>query len=97
MVTLKILGIEKNKYTLLDEQKNELHSLYFEFYGIDKPKINETISFDGKFLDKRWESFAQPYAFEVVKDGKDYDEKNKIEYAVLTTDKKNILLRRIYG
>ena len=91
------MGIENYKYVLIDEEKNEMFDLFLEFYGIDKLKVNDTITFDEKLLNKKWEGYAQPYAFKLVKNQKDYDESKKIEFAVLTLEGKDFLVRRIYG
>ena len=97
MVTLKILGKKQNKYLLIDEKQNQMHSLFFEFYGIEMPNINDTIELDERLLSRTFEGFAQPYAFEAVQHQSEYDEKNKIDFAILNIDGKDVLLRRIYG
>ena len=96
MIVLKIKAIKNNKYLLLDEKQNVFYNLFFEFYGLE-PKINDSITFDERFLNSSWEGYAQPYAFELVKNQKEYNENKKSEYAVLTLAGKDFLLRRIYG
>ena len=97
MITLKILKIEKNNKYLLEDEKLNKYNLFLEFYGIDNPKIDDTISFDKKLLDMDFEGYAQPYAFEVIKESNDYDKSKKLDYAILTKNGKQLPLRRIYG
>lgn len=97
MLTLKFVKIEEhNRYLLEDENKNK-YSLVLEFYGLDKPKIDDVITLDNRLLDKNFEGYAQPYAFEIIKSKNDYDEKRKIDYAILTINGKQLPIRRIYG
>ena len=97
MVDLKVKSINEGEYLLVDEKRNRLYYLYIEFYGIDNPKLDDIITLDERLLNKNWDGYTQPYAFEVVKSKCDYDESKKEEYLVIETNGKNILLRRIYG
>ena len=97
MVTLRVLNKKQNKYLLVDEKHNVVHDLFFEFHGIEMPNVGDTIELDERLLDKTFEGFAQPYAFEPVKHKSEYDERNKIDYAILNILGKDVLLRRIYG
>ena len=97
MISLKIIGIEQNKYLLIDEKNNKIYDLFLEFYGLEAPIINDQISIDERLLNKKWEGYTQPYAFELVKSEKEYDKENNIDYMVLTTKQKQLVLRRIYG
>ena len=97
MITLKFVNKNGNEYTLLDENNNQSYKLFFEFYGVKFPNINDYISFDEDLLDIRYEGFAQPYAFEKITEQDKYEKRYDKDYAILTLHGKKIGLKRIYG
>ena len=89
MIELLITNVrEYNTYDMLDKDKNK-YSLIFEFYEMENLKLGDTIFLDKEMLNVNSENFVQPYAFEPTND-LNYDAKAIV-------NKKEVLLRRIYG
>lgn len=97
MIELEITKVENHKYYLFCKEYNENYALFFEFFGITIPKTGDKISLDEKLLDPYYEGYCQPYSFEVVERRSEYDTSKKIEFAILYSNDKKHLLRRIYG
>lgn len=97
MINLEITKVENHKYFLFCKECDLMFTSLFEFYGITSPKVGDTISLDEKLLDPYFEGYCQPYAFELVHNRNDFDENKKTEFAILCTNDKKYLLRRIYG
>lgn len=100
MKALKILRkSEFNNYVLQDIEDGEKYNLVLEFYEIPQPNINDEMIINEKLLDRSFEGYAQPYAFttcdKTIEDFVNAGE--ELEYIVLNSDKKNIVLKRIYG
>lgn len=97
MIKCKIIECTKNdEYTI--EYKQDKYTLVLEFYGIDRPKVGDRFQLNEILLDKNWENYCQPYAFEPiaisplnVKDLKNND------LIVLETEDNICTLKRIYG
>ena len=52
---LKIIKINKfNEFILQDQDSEKEYSLILEFYGINKPKINDILLLDERLLDKNY-------------------------------------------
>lgn len=75
------------------------YSLVLEFYGVAKPKAADKLLIHEILLDKNWEGYTQPYAFELKQGVKPelVMEANYKEYIVLGVKGKNYVLKRIYG
>ena len=95
-VNLKILEIKKfNEYILQSNENKKKYSLILEFYGLDKPKVNDTLVLNENLLNTKHKDYSQPYAFEILNDN-DLDVKENDMAGLVTKDKKYIL-KRIYG
>ena len=95
MLTLKIMAIKDSKFLLLDEERDKLINIYFEFYKIDVKKGDE-ITLDERLISRNYEGYAQPYAFELVENSQ-YNKKKEVDFAMLKRGTTKMLLRRIYG
>lgn len=89
--------LEFNAYILKSDNKK--YELCFEFYGVKKPKVGDKILINEKLLNINSPMFSQPYAFELDNETKAQDVKleNLTEYIVLNINKKNYVLKRVYG
>ena len=95
-LSLKIKKInEFNEYILQDKKSKKEYNLVLEFYGINQPNINDIILLNENLVNKNYEGYAQPYAFEIF-DKKDI-EINEIDMAGLITKDKKYILKRVYG
>lgn len=97
MITLVIESESNGIYVLTDQESGKTYRLMFQFFGIDAPKPNDQLSLSDKLLDEKYEGFCQPYAFGVADKKELATCQDKTNYAVLKTEKKIIVLRRLYG
>lgn len=100
MKALKILKkSEFNNYVLQDIESGKTYNLVLEFYDTLEPDINDEMIINEKLLDPSFEGYSKPYAFTTCdKKLEDFiNAKEELEYIVLNTNKKNIVLKRIYG
>ncbi len=96
MVVLEIKSYDGLTYCCYDRKNKKNYDLIFEFYFMDAPVVGDKISLSENLLDEKYEGYCQPYAFKPVKNG-EYNEKEKVDFAMLETKKGRTLLRRIYG
>ncbi len=93
---LKILKINKyNEFILQDQDSKKEYSLILEFYGINKPKINDILLLDERLLDKNYKGYSQSYAFEKFND--DDKNLNETDLVGLVSKDKKYILKRVYG
>lgn len=93
---LKILKINKyNEFILQDQDSKKEYSLILEFYGINKPKINDILLLDERLLDKNYKGYSQPYAFEKFNDSD--KNLNETDLVGLVSKDKKYILKRVYG
>lgn len=95
------IGIYGSYYLRAVDDKQE-HKLIFEFYNLEeKPRVGDYLIMPPELLDRRSKSFSQPYAFSAdlqSRYGRDLEDMNMdTEIAVLTSDNRGILLKRLYG
>ncbi len=86
---------EYNEYILKDKNNNKEYRLILEFYGINKPNINDIIVISNKLLEPNNKWYSQPYAFELT-DDTNINLKSVNLIGFISKDKKYIL-KRIYG
>lgn len=99
MIALKIKQKKQALYMLENEETKLTLNLLLEFYDVEEPKVNDYIIMHKKLLDRKSDLFTQPYAFELCKD-KTFDEVKKLndaEYALIVSDNKKYILKRVYG
>lgn len=97
MVILEISSVNLyNNYYLLDKKNNKAYSLYLEFYGVDKPKVGDSLAINEKLLDKNYEGYCQPYAF-ILCENENKINVNNTEKIALNCGNKKYILKRIYG
>lgn len=95
-LVLKVVRINKyNEFILQDKDSKKEYSLILEFYGIDKPKVNDVLFLNEKLVDKNYEGYSQPYAFEMLND--DDNNLNGIDIVGLVSKGKKYILKRVYG
>ena len=97
MISLSFEKVLKfNSYIL--KSKNQELELTLEFFGVNKPIVGDKLLIHSDLLDKTSKIYSQPYAFELVdEDPKLIKQKNDREFIVLRVNKKNCVLKRIYG
>jgi len=93
MQALKIIEINNTIFKLKDKANKKTVKLMIEFYNVT-PKVGDTLVLPKVLLDIKNEQFAQPYAFEPIKDNELVDETDVVG---LIQDENKILLKRIYG
>lgn len=72
--------------------------LVMEFYGVDTPKIGDELRVPEILLDKNWENYAQPYAFEKIAiNPMNVEKLNNSDLIVLKTKEDIFTLMRVYG
>lgn len=97
---MAFLKIEKclpfGAFLFFDEKTKKRVELVLQFYGIDAPKVGDHIFLHESLLDKKNKNFTQPYCFELFEG--DFPQKEfDAEFAVLKTDDKVFVLKRVYG
>ena len=93
---LKIIKINKfNEFILQDQDSEKEYSLILEFYGINKPKINDILLLDERLLDKNYKGYSQPYAFEKFNDSD--KNLNVTDLVGFVSKDKKYILKRVYG
>lgn len=96
-------NLEFNTYVLdvVKPEENEnlerTYTLQLEFYGVDKPSINSYLFLNNKLLDRNSSEFTQPYSFELSNKKVTKEDFVNPDFAVLKINKKNYILKRIYG
>ena len=96
MMKLKVLQVcECSKYKFLAKNGHIL-SLIIELYGIDKPKQGDLVEICEDLLDSSSPNFVQPYAFQKC-DKSEFDKLDEQEKMIVTSQDKQVLLKRIYG
>ena len=95
MVNLTVMGIQGASYILINEKTKDVINLIIEFYDCPEVKINDVLIMPGKLLNRFYEGYAQPYAYEKSK--KDYSDIKDMDVAFLERKGKRILLERVYG
>lgn len=93
MIGFRIIDKKDFTYTLRSED-DKIESLIFEFYGGITPEIDNILCFNEKLLDRRSESFCQPYAFLLTQQDEYIDDG---EYLALRQNGQNYILKRVYG
>ena len=99
MVKLKINNISNYDYELEDTKENK-YTLNIEFLDIEeKPKVGDYISISEELLNPRYEEYSTNYTFGSMDSeyGKDNLSPLDIDVIKLEIDKKEILLKRLYG
>lgn len=97
MVKCKIIKcLEYNEFVI--KCGEDVHSLVLEFYGVDKPIVGDEIIVNEILLDKNWENYSQPYAFQVVAiNPLNVPKLKNNDLAVLRSNDNIYTLQRIYG
>ena len=96
MIKLKVLQVcECSKYKFLAKNGHTL-SLIMELYGTDKLKQGDLVEICEDLLDSSSPSFVQPYAFQKC-DKNEFDKLDEQEKMIVTSQDKQVLLKRIYG
>ncbi len=95
-LNLKITQLKPyNQYVLLETKSQKTYTLVLEFYGVEKPKINDILVLNEKLLDPKFQDYCQPYAFAPFeKSDKIGDESELIG---LVCKGKKYILKRIFG
>ncbi len=85
-------------YFLKDTKTKKEYELIFQFFGIE-PQIGDKLLIFEELLNKKYEGFCQPYAFEACKNTLEdfFKSENEEDFAVLSHNGKKTLLKRIYG
>ena len=99
MVKLKINNISNYDYELEDMEENK-YTLNIEFLDIEeKPKVGDYISISAELLNPRYAGYSTNYTFGSMDSeyGKDNLSPLDIDVIKLEIDKKEILLKRLYG
>lgn len=96
MIVLEIKNYDGLTYSCYDKKNNKNYDLILEFYSMNNPVVGDKISLSKNLLDVNYEGYCQPYAFRPVKNS-EYNEKEKVDFAMLENKDGRILLRRIYG
>ena len=97
MKKLKIVEIGQYNSYKLQTDDGKMVRLILEFYSMPKPKVGDEFFIDEKLLDRSSEYFVQPYAFEKTDIKLNDVQNDDIEIAVLKTENKTIVLKRLYG
>ena len=99
MEALTIIECKPHNIYVLQNGSKQNFKLGFEFFGTDKPKVEDKILISNELLDKRSKNFCIPYAFEKTTEftPQQIKELNNPEFIVLRTNNKNIGFKRIYG
>ncbi len=98
MIKCEVIKVlQNNGYVLRCKDKTYEQTL--EFYGVDNPKVGDKIALQTDLLDINSQFYTQPYAFEFQKNINidDIDEKELKDCAILKSNNKIYLLKRIYG
>lgn len=98
---LKVMKIESvgeyGQFTLVDEN-GEKHVLLFEFYQTPPLEKGDKIMIDEVLLDRQYEGFVQPYAFEKTTKGEILKNKAPLEeIGYIEKQGEKIVIRRIFG
>lgn len=96
LLKLKIIKVNNfNEYILKDKKEGKEYSIIMEFYGIDKPKVNDIIALSDRLVDPNDKWYSQPYAFELLNDTE--TNLKQIDVIGLISKDKKYILKRIYG
>lgn len=96
LLNLKVIKVNNfNEYILEDKKEGKEYSIIMEFYGIDKPKVNDIIALSDRLVDPNNKWYSQPYAFELLNDTE--TNLKQIDVIGLISKDKKYILKRIYG
>ena len=97
MVDLTIFKkIDNNNYELINLENGNRYKLLLEFYGIEA-EPRDILSLHEKLLDKNYEGYCQPYAFEKTTTHSAVEISKNLDLAILKKIDENITLKRLYG
>lgn len=97
MVECEIIKcLEYNEFIVKCGEKT--HNIVLEFYGVDNPVVGDKLIVNEILLDKSWENYSQPYAFETIAiNPLNVEKLNNNDLVVLKTKDNIYALQRIYG
>lgn len=96
MISCKIKKcLPNNVYQI--EAFNRQIKLVLEFYGVNAPKVEDSLVLHENLFDIKSPKFTQPYCFEISDKIIDNESQLDEETAVLKSGKKVYILKRVYG
>ncbi len=100
MTKLKIVGVDKEKYTLLNLDSNVFFEFNIRFYGLKKlPQVDDFLGIHNELLDPKYEEYSTSYQFGPLDEvyGRDIKSPEHIDCILLISDNKKTYLKRFFG
>lgn len=100
MAKLQIIGINNEKYSLIDLESQKEYQFELKFYGLkNNLKIGDKLGFHDELLDPKYKEYSQSYQFGPIDEiyGRNVAGLKDIDSIMLLVDNEKIYLKRFFG